>query len=226
MNDADGSLGDRLEAVRERIAAAEARAGRPPGSVTLVGASKGQPAERVVEAWRAGLRDFGENRVQEAAEKIPAVDAASGPGPQWHLIGHLQTNKARAAAQCFAILHGVDSVRLLDALAQSARAIRVFIQVNVAGEATKHGVSPEGLPEVLEHASQLPSITVEGLMTMAPLGDRPEDARPVFRGLRKLAETHGLAGLSMGMTNDFEVAIEEGATHVRIGRAIFGERQR
>lgn len=212
--------------VRSRIADAAARSGREAADVTLIAASKAHPAADVIAAFGAGVRDFGENRVQEGVAKIDLVAAAiaEGDGPAWHFIGHLQTNKARAAAERFAILHSVDSTRLLDALAKTGRSVRVFVEVNIGGEATKHGTSPEGLGPLLEHANRLPTLTVEGLMTVAPRVARAEDARPAFAQLRELARRHGLRSLSMGMTNDYIVAIEEGATHVRIGRAIFGER--
>jgi pyridoxal phosphate enzyme (YggS family) len=195
--------------------------------VTLVAASKTQPAAVITTAFRAGLRDFGENRLQEALAKMPAVEAllAGGGLPRWHFIGHLQTNKAKAAARTFAILHGVDSTRLLDALAATGHPVRLLFEVNVAGEATKHGAPPEEVAALLEHASRYPTLAVEGLMTVAPLAANPEEARPVFRRLHSLAAQHRLPLLSMGMTDDFEVAIEEGSTHVRVGRAIFGERQ-
>jgi len=228
MNTAlDDLIGERVRAVRERIAAACERAGRDPSEVTLIAVTKTQPAEAVAAAWRAGVRDFGENRVQEAIAKMPEVEAllGEGAGVRWHLIGHLQRNKAKAAAGRFVILHGIDSSRLIDALAASGHDVRVLLQVNVAGEVTKHGAPPEELPALIAHAARYPTIAVEGLMTVAPLTADPEEVRPVFRTLRQLAERHSLPVLSMGMTNDFEVAIEEGATHVRVGRAIFGERE-
>ncbi|MCK9521102.1 MAG: YggS family pyridoxal phosphate-dependent enzyme [Dehalococcoidia bacterium] len=223
----DSGIKARVRTVRERIAAACERAGRDPAGVTLIAASKTQGPGAVAAAWRAGIRDFGENRVQEALAKMPLVEALTGAGldgPRWHLIGHLQRNKAKAAAGAFVILHGVDSARLVDTLAGSGHATRILFEVNVAGEATKHGASPEELDALIAHAARYPTISVEGLMTVAPLATDPEDVRPVFRALRLLAEAHNLSTLSMGMTNDFEVAIEEGATHVRVGRAIFGVR--
>ncbi|MGE5596558.1 MAG: YggS family pyridoxal phosphate-dependent enzyme [Hyphomicrobiales bacterium] len=221
-------IAERLAAVRRRVEQACARAGRDPASVTIVGASKTHRAGVIVEAWRAGLRVFGENRVQEGLAKIAGVREIVGPdspGPEWHFIGHLQTNKAKAAAGAFAILHGVDSARLFDTLAATGQPVRTMIEVNVAREASKHGILPEELGALIAHARRLPGVTVEGLMTVAPQSANPEDARPVFRQLRELAREHNLPCLSMGMTEDFEVAIEEGATHVRIGRALFGERE-
>ncbi len=214
----------RLGGIHERIHAACLRAGRDPGEVTLVGVSKTFPAAVVAEAWSAGLRDFGENRVQEGVAKAEEL-AALGIRPVWHLVGHLQRNKVRAALGCFAILHAVDSDRLLEAIDAAAPApVPVFLEVNVAGEATKFGVRPAEVADLLKLAARLEHVRVDGLMTVAPRVADPEDARPVFRSLRRLAEANGLAGLSMGMSEDFEVAIEEGSTCVRIGRALFGER--
>lgn len=219
-----GGISGRLAAVRERIEAACRRAGRDATSVTLVAVSKGWPAEAVTRAWEAGIRDFGENRVQEGTAKASAL-AAAGIRPVWHLIGNLQTNKVRPAVQTFDILHAVDSERLLRAIAAAADSpVRMMIEVNVSGEPTKHGIAPAGLPGLLHAARSLPLARVEGLMTVAPLSPDPEDSRPVFRRLGDLGREHGLPLLSLGMTGDFEVAIEEGATHVRIGRALFGER--
>ena len=222
------TIATNLERVRERIARACQRAGRAPEGVTLVGATKTQLPAALAEAWAAGLRDFGENRVQEAVAKQPAVAELLGPAarPEWHMIGHLQTNKAKVAARAFAILHGVDSARTIDALSHHAHglALPVMLEVNIAGDPAKHGVSPESLPALVEHARALPHLRIVGLMTIPPQTDDPEDTRPHFTALRRLAEDHRLPNLSMGMTEDFEVAIEEGATHVRVGRAIFGER--
>jgi len=229
MTAAAGSIGERAAAVRERIARACARAGRDPASVRLIAVSKTFGPEAVAEALAAGIREFGENRVQEALAKIPAVAELAAqrglPAPTWHLVGHLQTNKARAAAGAFAILHGIDSTRLLQALDRAAAApTRVLLEVNVAGEPTKFGFAPEDVAGAVALAQTLPHIEVAGLMTVAPRAEDPEAVRPVFRRLAELARELGLPELSMGMTEDFEVAIEEGATIVRIGRAIFGER--
>jgi pyridoxal phosphate enzyme (YggS family) len=220
-----GSVKERIASVRRRIASACERTGRAPESVTLIAVSKTHPVEAVMEAWRAGITDFGENRVQEALPKIEATLEARVK-PTWHLIGHLQSNKAKAAARPFAILHGVDSERALRALsAATFHPVRVMFEVNVAAEESKFGVSPSQVGQLMDSARALPNIVVEGLMTVAPHVDDPEHVRPVFRALRELAARHSVVSLSMGMTDDFEVAIEEGATHVRIGRAIFGERQ-
>ncbi|MSQ33329.1 MAG: YggS family pyridoxal phosphate-dependent enzyme [Dehalococcoidia bacterium] len=218
------SIAERVASIQGRIAAACARAARDPRGVTLVAVSKTFPPAAIAEAYRAGLRHFGENRVQEAQEKAPQVSAL-GATPVWHLIGHLQTNKARAAAGLFAIIHSVDSVRNAEALSRYAQGtLPVFLEVNVAGEANKSGVAPEDARSLWKAVQGLAHIPVLGLMTVAPLAADPEAVRPVFRRLRELRDDLGLAGLSMGMTDDFEVAIEEGATHVRIGRAIFGAR--
>lgn len=223
---------DNLRSVRERVAAACERAGRSPDEVTVVGVSKTFPATLVVEACRAGLTDIGENRVQEAAAKIPAVEAL-GSRPRWHLVGHLQTNKVKTALGLFDIIHSVDSVRLAEFISRQAASLPVrqagplpiLLEVNVAGETSKFGLRPEETGRALEQMARLPGLAVQGLMTVAPLVDDPEEVRPVFRELRRLRDALGLHHLSMGMTDDFEVAIEEGATMVRIGRAIFGPRE-
>jgi len=229
----DPEFAERLAAVRARIARAAERAGRPAGAVTLVAASKTVPAERIQAAVASGLADLGENRVQEAEAKIAAV----GPGPVWHLIGHLQSNKARRACALFDWIHSVDSPRLADALdrlaAESGRPPRVLVEVNTAGEAAKEGVAPGEALALVGHVARLPHLELRGLMTVGPLVERVDDARPAFRTLAALlAEAaRGPAGqdgrldtLSMGMSGDFEVAIEEGATMVRIGSALFGAR--
>ena len=218
------SVAERLAAVREEIARACKAAGRSPSEVTLVGVSKTFPAETVAEAVRGGLTDLGENRVQEGAPKAEAL-AAMGLEPTWHLVGHLQTNKVRKALERFQVIHSVDSERLLGAIDGAAtKRAGVFLQVNVSGEDTKSGVEPGGLPQLVEAARAATNVELLGLMTIAPLVDDPEDARPVFAELRRLADEQGLSQLSMGMSHDFAAAIAEGATHVRIGRAIFGER--
>ena len=225
-------IADNLRAVRERVAAACQRAGRSPDEVTIVGVSKTFPATLVAEACRAGLADIGENRVQEGATKIPEAEAL-GCHPRWHLVGHLQTNKVKTALGLFDIIHGVDSLRLAHSISRQARnvparhagPVPVLLEVNVAGEASKFGFSPEHTGPALEQIARLPGLAVQGLMTVAPLVDNPQELRPIFRELRHLRDVLGLHHLSMGMTDDFEVAIEEGATMVRIGRAIFGPRQ-
>ena len=220
----------RLRSVLDRIAHAAERAGRDPASVTLIGATKGVEAARVRDAVAAGLHDLGENQIQEALPKIAAV----GPGPRWHFIGHLQRNKARLAAEHFAVIHSIDSLAVAQAVDRAARGagrrVAVLVEVNVGGEATKYGVVPaavEGLVEAMRVCEHLVPV---GLMTVAPAASDPEAVRPVFRRLRVLRDRcrggvgEGFRELSMGMSSDFEVAIEEGATLVRIGRAIFGER--
>ena len=214
-----------LASVRQRIDVACRRAGRPIEDVTLVGVSKGVSARSVAEACAAGLTDLGENRVQEAAAKIEAVTVL-GEQPSWHLIGHLQTNKAKTATRLFDILHSVDSLRLAQALSRRTNErLPVLLEVNVAQDAAKFGFAPEEVTSALAAIAALPNLDVRGLMTIAPLTDDPETSRPFFRRLRELRDTLGLADLSMGMTGDFEVAIEEGATMIRVGRAIFGPRQ-
>jgi len=217
-----GGIAANLAAVRARISSAADRAGRSSRDITLIGVSKTHPAAAVAEAYHAGLRDFGENRVQEAAAKIIQL-RAQGCTPRWHLIGHLQRNKVRAALDLFDILHSVDSVRLAEVIdAHASRPVAVLVEVNVAGEATKFGVASEDVPATVERLRQLPNIEVRGLMTVAPRVRDPEEVRPVFRELRKLRDRLGLRELSMGMTDDLEVAVEEGSTLVRVGRAIFG----
>ena len=218
------SIADNILAVQTRVAAAARRAGRCPEDVTLVAVSKGHPASAVREAYAAGLRHFGENRVQEAEGKLASLrDIRSQV--TWHMVGHLQTNKAKAALQLFDIIQSVDSVRLGETLdAKATGPVGVFLEVNVAGEASKGGLPPDQVAETLKALSRCPNLRVGGLMTIAPLVEDPEETRPVFRRLRELARGLGLSGLSMGMTNDFEVAVEEGATIVRIGTALFGPR--
>jgi pyridoxal phosphate enzyme (YggS family) len=191
--------------------------------VTLIAVSKGVPAAVVAEAFEAGQRDFGENRVQEAAAKIEAL-SARGITPRWHLIGHLQTNKAKIAANLFAIIHSVESLRLAQELSRRAQRVGILLEVNAAQEASKFGFTPKEVAPALSSIASLPHLDVQGLMTVAPQANDPEAVRPVFRELRQLRDALRLRELSMGMTDDFEVAIEEGATMVRVGRAIFGER--
>ena len=213
--------------------AAARAAGRDPASVRLVAVSKTFPIESVRAAYLAGQRDFGENRVQEALQKIAGTTDLS---IRWHLIGHLQTNKARKAGPAFAMIQSVNSVELLDKLDRAAeetgRTPELLIQVDLAGEATKHGARPDEVPRLLEAAAACRAARVVGLMTLPPVPDDPEDARPWFRRLRDLRDEWQAAGvpasmlheLSMGMSGDFEVAVQEGATLVRVGTAIFGSR--
>jgi pyridoxal phosphate enzyme (YggS family) len=230
----DPLIRERLAEVRARIDAAARGAGRDPSSVRLVAVSKTFPLEAVRDAYAAGQRDFGENRVQEALEKI---GASADLDARWHLLGHLQTNKARRAASTFAMIQSVDSadlLRKLDAAAADAgRTPELLVQVDLAGETTKHGVPPAGVPQILEAAERCQAARVVGLMTLPPIPDTAEDARPWFRQLRELRDGWLKAGvppgmlreMSMGMSGDFEVAIQEGATIVRVGTAIFGLRR-
>ncbi len=250
------SIATRLAAVQERIAAAARRAGRPAAEITLVGVTKTQPPDIVAAALAAGLQHFGENRVQEAEEKIVGL-AAERSHITWHLIGHLQRNKVKKAAGLFDIVHSVDSLRLAEALDKvqglggrsptpspqppTPNPLPVLLQVNVSGEVSKEGFALAGWEEraapfdaflaEVEALLALPHLRVRGLMTIAPWGVDPERARPAFRAARRLRDALAQhfpqadwSALSMGMTDDFEVAIEEGATLVRVGRAIFGER--
>ena len=220
----------RLQDVRDRIAAACARAHRDPGSVRLVAVSKTVPAAVVNEAMAAGQTLFGENRVQEAQRKI----VETGPGAAWHLVGHLQKNKAKHAVSTFELIHGIDDREVayeLDRRAEARSATQpVLVQANLAGEETKRGAGEEGLMPLLDVVSGLRHLDLRGLMIIPPPVDDPERSRHWFRRLRELRDraaarlTRPLPELSMGMTDDFEVAIEEGATLVRVGRAIFGER--
>jgi len=226
------AIAGRFAALRARVDAAARRVGRDPVSVRIVGAAKKQPSERVAAAVHAGLRDVGENYVQEAAAKRAAVEALVGPelaaSLRWHGIGHLQRNKAKEAIACFEWLHALDSARLATELdrraAQAGRHITVLVQVNLSGEATKRGVAADALPALLDAVRGLAHLRVVGLMTMPAPAPDPEVARPEFARLRALAEAAELPELSMGMSDDFEVAVEEGATLVRIGTALFGAR--
>ena len=227
------SVAARLAGVRARIDAAARGAGRDPSSVRLVAVSKTFPIDAVREAYAAGHRDFGENRVQEALEKIAAsADLAL----RWHLLGHLQTNKARKAAAAFAMIQSLDNVELLRRLdavaAETGHKPELLVQVDLAGEATKYGARPEEVPTIFEAAASCVAARVVGIMTLPPIPETPEDARPWFRRLQDLRQGWLSAGVppgmlrevSMGMSGDFEVAVQEGATIVRVGTAIFGSR--
>ncbi len=255
------TIGDRIAAVRSEIEAACNRANRLPESVTLVAVSKTHPASAVIEAIQAGLRHFGENRVEEAVKKMPEVielvkslpvalsDDLSETPVQWHMIGHVQSRKARYAASGFALMHSLDSVRLAERLSRSVieqvsgteSALDVLLEMNVSGEESKYGWNAtrwhtdpavrRALWDDIAQILDMPGLNVRGLMTMAPIVEHAEETRPVFVALRQLREAlaHDFpasewAELSMGMTDDYPVAIEEGATLVRIGRAIFGQR--
>ena len=220
----------RLASVRERVAAACARARRPVDEVEVIAVTKTHGPEVVRDAWENGLRIMGENRVQEAAAKIPECVS----GPEWHLIGHLQKNKVRHALELFTTIHSIDSLKLLDQVVRVADETgarpTLLLEVNVSGESSKFGLRPEAAPEVIERALSESSVTLAGFMTMAPVVPDPELARPVFARLRECRDRWerefgaSFPHLSMGMTGDFEVAIEEGATWVRIGTALFGDR--
>jgi hypothetical protein len=248
------TIGANLARVRENIAGAARRAGRDPGDVCLVAVTKLVPPELVALAVRAGVRDLGENRVQEGVGKRQALETVHpdlGAAVRWHLIGHLQTNKAARAVAHFDLLHSVDSLRVAEAIsaailrgrpaaasgdrpaaASGDRPAAILVQVNMAGEATKSGAPPAAIAGLVRDISRLPGLSVQGLMTIAPLAADAEDVRPVFRRVTALAreiDTLGLPGvgmelLSMGMSQDYEVAISEGANVVRIGMAVFGPR--
>ena len=227
---------ENISAIRERIAAAARRAGRSPDDISLMAVTKTHPPERIRDAYAAGLRLFGENRVQEFAGKAGAL--ADLPAASWHMIGHLQTNKAGKAVELFSAVDSVDSLKLaskLDAAARTAKKrLQVLIEINVGGEAQKSGLAPglAELEELLIAAPRLEALEFRGLMTVPPFTEDPEGARQFFRKLRALRDdilsrklpAVGVDVLSMGMSHDFEVAIEEGSTCVRVGTAIFGER--
>ena len=219
------SIVDNVAAVRARIEAAAARTGRDASTVRLVGASaisKGVSDEAVLAALEAGVCDFGENWLQEAEERIDRLAAQLQGRATWHFIGHVQRNKAAGVLKAFDIIHSVDSLRLAERLSERAeQPARILLEVNVSGEASKYGFAAGEVNAAVSAISRLPNLDLAGLMTMAPQVPDSEQTRPVFRTLRELAIANGLGELSMGMTEDFEVAIEEGATMVRIGRALF-----
>ncbi|MGW8186206.1 MAG: YggS family pyridoxal phosphate-dependent enzyme [Desulfobacterales bacterium] len=225
---------DNVAQIRRRIEQAAARCGRDPASVRLLTVSKTVSAERVKEAIDAGIRLLGENYIQEAREKIATL---RGSPAVWHLIGHLQTNKARFAVGLFDLIHSVDSIKLARELDKQAlrqgKVQPILIQVNIAEEKSKSGITEQAAPQLIREVSRCSNLSVKGLMTMPPFFNAPEKVRPYFKALRQLAgriaamniDGVTMTELSMGMTGDFEVAIEEGATIVRVGTAIFGERQ-
>ena len=228
----------RLEEINRRIVAACERAGRQSSEITVVAVSKTVPTARVREAIEAGVRTLGESRVQEAADKISELKPLSAErNVQWHLIGRLQSNKARRAVELFDAIHSVDDLKLAERLdrlaAESGKRLPIFIEVNLGGEESKTGVATYEVLPLCEQIGKLPNLELKGLMAVPPFSDNPEDARPFFRRLRRLRDEARLAGaagesfsdLSMGMSDDFEIAIEEGATFVRIGTALFGARQ-
>jgi pyridoxal phosphate enzyme (YggS family) len=231
--DYDRVVSANLAGIRTRLAAAARRAGRDPSSIRLVAVSKTHPLEAVRAAVRAGQTVFGENRVQEALQKI---EASTDTSIEWHLVGHLQSNKARKAAATFACIHSIDSIDVLQrvdaAAVEAGTAPTLLVQVDLAGEPTKYGATADALRPVFEAAASCRAARVTGLMVLPPFVDDPEDARPYFRQLRDLRDVLGIRGvppsmlreLSMGMSHDFEVAVEEGATLVRVGTSIFGAR--
>lgn len=224
------SFEERLAAIKAIVADACAKAGRDPADTEIIAVTKTRGPEEVREAWEAGLRIMGENKVQEAAAKIPACVG----GPEWHLIGHLQKNKVRHALSLFTTIHSVDSAELLAAIDRVAdedgHDPHVLLEVNVSGESSKFGIRPDDLPSIVETALSCRRITLEGFMTMAPFSPNPEDARPHFARLRELRDEMErrfgatFPRLSMGMSGDYAVAAEEGATWLRIGTALFGPR--
>jgi pyridoxal phosphate enzyme (YggS family) len=221
MND---NIQANLQALQKRINTACERSQRKPSDIKLVAVTKGLPATTVRAAFDCGIRNFGENRIQEAEGKIVELSDLRSQ-ITWHMVGHVQSNKAKLAACLFDIIHSVDSVKLARLLnKQAPEILPILIQVNVSEETTKNGFEVDQITSAVGEINRLPNLKVMGLMTIAPIADDPEDVRPVFRELRQMRDSLGLEHLSMGMTDDFEVAIEEGATMVRIGRAIFSNR--
>jgi PLP dependent protein len=230
------SIAQSLAEIQEKIKAAALRAHRNPEDIILMGVTKTVPPQQIREAYDAGLRIFGENRVQEFATKVEALRNLQEA--EWHMIGHLQTNKAAKAAELFGLVESVDSLRLAQKLnsaaAELGKKLPALIEINIAGEAAKSGVAPDSpsLEEILEAAAEISSLDIRGLMTVPPYHDEPEQSRPYFRRMRDLFQKIAsrklsavqMEVLSMGMSHDFEVAIEEGATCVRVGTAIFGQR--
>jgi pyridoxal phosphate enzyme (YggS family) len=213
-----------LENVRHRIAQACLRSGRSVQDITIVAVTKTENETAIQTAFELGIRNFGENRVQEADKKILNLSCLR-PRPVWHMIGHLQSNKIKTALERFDIIQSIDSIDIAVAVnGRTRRQMPVMIQVNISGEESKGGIPVEDFPQSFELISRLPNLGIKGLMTIAPLVEDAEKVRPVFRKLKELGDKFKLKQLSMGMTDDFEVAIEEGATMVRIGRALFGER--
>jgi pyridoxal phosphate enzyme (YggS family) len=222
----ESDFAQRLAAVEERIQRAAQRCGRKRESITLVAVSKKFPPERLAIAYRAGLRDFGENYVQEFAEKSPAL--AGLTDARYHLIGHLQSNKTRLACDLFQVIQTVDSAKLLNRINQSAAergaTIEAMIEVKLSAEESKNGADPAEIPALLDAAAACSHISLTGFMTMPPWSEDPEQSRPYFRQLAVLARQYNLPKLSMGMSGDLETAIEEGATIIRVGTALFGRR--
>jgi len=217
-------LRERLQALEERIERAAERAGRRREEITLVAITKVFPAAAIREAYHLGLRNFGENYVQELEAKAPEVSDLDDA--RFHFVGRLQSNKARRAAELCRVIQTVESERIARRISEIGKATEVMLEVKLSPEQAKSGVDPASLPALVEVVRALPNLQLAGLMTMPPWSDDAEQSRPYFQRLRHLAQEHGLESLSMGMSQDFEVAIEEGATHLRIGTALFGPRRR
>jgi hypothetical protein len=219
------SIKQNIEEIRKKVDSAAKKAGRNPANVKIIAVTKTASIEQVRELLRAGIKDFGENKVQEAEKKISSI---ADPEIKWHMIGHLQTNKVKKAISMFCQIHSVDGIKLAkeinNAAADRGFVMPVLVEVNVSGEETKYGIKPEEVTGFLNSAADLKAIEIRGLMTMAPSFDNPQDSRPLFKRLHEIARSEGLKELSMGMSSDFEVAIEEGATIIRIGQAIFKPR--
>jgi pyridoxal phosphate enzyme (YggS family) len=217
-------LRDRIADVGERMDAAAARAGRKAEDVKLIAVTKVFPVDAILEGYAAGLRDFGENYVQEFEGKAPRVTDLEGA--RFHLIGHLQSNKSKKAAELFQVIHTVDSAKLARRLDDAASPLEVYVEVKLSHEETKSGADPAEIAGIVEAAREAKNLRLVGLMTVPPWSEDAEASRPYFAKLREMAEKFGLAELSMGMSNDMEVAIEEGATSVRVGTALFGRRMK
>ena len=217
-------LKEDLERVEEKIVRAAQRAGRERDEIILIAVTKVFPVAAILDGYSAGLRDFGENYVQEFEAKFPQVSHLDGA--RFHLIGHLQSNKSKKAGEMFQVIQTVDSAKLARRLNELNLPLEVMIEVKLSQEDAKHGAAPEELPALIDAIQACSNLRLSGLMTMPPWDEDPERPRPYFRRLRGLAEQFALPKLSMGMSNDFETAIEEGATHVRIGTALFGKRKK
>ncbi len=218
------TLAERLAAVRVRMASAAERVGRDPSTVLLLAVTKVFPADFIREAHQLGLREFGENYVQEFEGKAPLVSGLAGA--RFHLIGHLQSNKARKAVDLFQVVQTVDTPKLAHRLDEAGRPLDVMLEVKLSSEQAKSGADPETLPELIAAVRECSNLRLLGLMTMPPWSDDSEASRPYFRRLRELGDRHALAQLSMGMSHDLETAIEEGSTCVRVGTALFGKRKK
>lgn len=217
-------LKDNLDAVEERIERAVSRCGRKRREITLVAVTKVFPATVIRDGFELGLRDFGENYVQEFQDKYQQV--ADLPGARFHFIGHLQSNKTKPAAQIFQVIETVDSLKIAERLNAAGKQLEVMFEVKLSEEQSKSGASPDELPALIEGVRGCSNLNVTGLMTMPPWSDDPEPSRPYFRRLKQLADQHGMSQVSMGMSHDLEVAIEEGATVIRVGTALFGKRKK